>query len=215
MTEEKQQTQAEPADEAAQASAQPAAQPSAAPEPGAEAPAPAAAKKKRTTRIVIAVVAVLVVVAAAFGIWQLASGGMDSFFDSNAMEGQAPYKTPEEMQAELDRIVEEGMFNISIASVIQFDNGTAPGKAYIENVPGNRYLMQVTITLDTDDPAQAGDVVYETKAIKPGHFIEDITLTKDLDQGTYPATATFTALDAETHEEAGKAAAKVTLNVMG
>lgn len=210
MTEEKQHTQAEPTSESgAQASAAPA------PEAGAEAPAPAAAKKKRTTRIVIAVVAVLVVVAAAFGIWQLASGGMDSFFDSNALEGQAPYKTPEEMQAELDRIVEEGMFNISIASVIQFDNGTAPGKAYIENVPGNRYLMQVTITLDTDDPAQAGDVVYETKAIKPGQYIEDITLTKDLDQGTYPATATFTALDAESHEEAGKAAAKVTLNVMG
>lgn len=160
-------------------------------------------------RITIAIAAVLVLAAVAFGIWWF-SGGQDDFFDSNALEGQAPYKTPEEMQAELDRIVEEGMFNISIASVIQFDEGTASGKAYIENVPGNRYLMQVDITLD-----DSGETVYETKAIKPGQYIEDITLSKDLDQGTYPATATFTALDADSREEVGQAAAKVTLNVMG
>lgn len=163
----------------------------------------------RTKRIAIIAGAVVVLVAIAFGVWMLAGNG-DDFFDLNAQEGQAPYKTQEEMQAELDRIVEEGMFNISIASVIQFEDGTAPGKAYIENVPGNRYLMQVTVTMD-----DGGETVYETKAIKPGQYIEEITLTKDLDQGTYPATATFTALDQESREEVGKAAAKVTLNVMG
>ena len=183
--------------------------------PCAERPRPSAkgedgAKPSARTKriaIVAGIVAVLVVLAA--GIWWFA-GGQDDFFDSNALEGQAPYKTPEEMQAELDRIVEEGMFNISIASVIQFDEGTQPGKAYIENVPGNRYLMQVAIALD-----DGGETVYETKAIKPGQYIEDITLSKDLDQGTYPATATFTAYDQESHDEVGQAAAKVTLNVMG
>ena len=112
----------------------------------------------------IAVIAGILVVlgVVGFGIWWF-SGGQDDFFDANALEGQAPYKTPEEIQAELDRIVEEGMFNISIASVIQFDDGTKSGKAYIENVPGNRYYMQVTITLD-----DGGDTVFETKAIKPG-----------------------------------------------
>lgn len=163
----------------------------------------------RAKRIAIIAGVVVVLVAAAFGVWWFAGSG-DDFFDLNAQEGQAPYKTPEEMQAELDRIVEEGMFNISIASVIQFDEGTQPGKAYIENVPGNRYLMQVTIALD-----DGGETVYETKAIKPGQYIEEITLTKDLDQGAYPATATFTAFDQESREEVGKAAAKVTLNVMG
>lgn len=163
----------------------------------------------RTKRITIIAGIVVVLVAVAFGVWMIAGNG-DDFFDLNAQEGQAPYKTQEEMQAELDRIVEEGMFNISIASVIQFEDGASSGKAYIENVPGNRYLMQVTIVLDDD-----GETVFETKAVKPGQYIEDITLTKDLDQGTYPATATFTALDQESHEEVGKAAAKVTLNVMG
>ena len=182
--------------------------------PRAERPRPSAKAEgegqgARTKRIAIIAGIVVVLLALALGIWWFA-GGHDDFFDANALEGQAPYKTPEEMQAELDRIVEEGMFNISIASIIQFDEGTQPGKAYIENVPGNRYLMQVTITLD-----DGGETVYETKAIKPGQYIEDITLSKDLDQGTYPATATFTAYDQESHDEVGQAAAKVTLNVMG
>ena len=166
-------------------------------------------KGSRAKRIAVIVGIAVVLLAIAFGVWRFAGAG-DGFFDLNAQEGQAPYKTPEEIQAELDRIVEEGMFNISIASVIQFDDGAAPGKAYIENVPGNRYLMQVSIVLD-----DTSETVYETKAIKPGQYIEDITLSKYIDQGAYPATATFTALDQESHEEVGKAAAKVTLNVMG
>lgn len=185
------------------------------PSVNAEEPAPAPAarpsaqKKPGSKRIAIAAafVAVLVVVGAA--IWVLTSAGND-FFDENALSGQAPYKTAEEMQAELDRIVEEGMFNISISSLIEFENGTAPGKAYIENVPGNRYVMQVTITLD-----DTGEIAYESKGIKPGNYIEDITLSEDFEPGDYAATATFSALDPESLEEVGKAAAKVTLVVQG
>ena len=114
------------------------------------------------------------------------------------------------MQAELDRVVEEGMFNISIAGAIQFDDGASEGTAYIENVPGNRYNMRVRITEDA-----TGDVLYESGVLKPNQFIEKIALTKDLDQGSYPATATFTALDPSSYDEVGQAAAKVVVNVIG
>lgn len=166
--------------------------------------------RSRRRRIIAAVVALLVLLLIAGGAWLLLGSTGSDFFDANAQSGQAPYKTQEEMQAELDRIVEEGMFNISIANVIQFADGASPGTAYIENVPGNRYLMQVAITLD-----DSGETVYESKAIKPDSYIGDITLTKDLDAGNYPATATFKALDQESHEEVGQAAAKVTLAVAG
>lgn len=175
----------------------------------ASAPRPSVQKKSGSKRIVIAVVAVVALALVGGAIWLFAGSGSD-FFDENAQSGQAPYKTPEEMQAELDRIVEEGMFNISISSLIEFDDGTASGKAYIENVPGNRYVMQVTLTLD-----DANETVYESKGIKPGNYIEDITLLKDLEPGDYAATATFSALDPDSLEEVGKAAAKVTLSVKG
>lgn len=164
--------------------------------------------KDHTKRnIFIAILCVLLVVAIGVGVWWFGAGG-DDFFDDQAQGGQAPYKTTEEIKAELNRIVEEGMLNISIASVIQFENGTSPGTAYIENVPNNKYVMRVTITLDSN-----GEVVYQSGGIKPDSFIETISLSQDLAAGTYPATATFVAYNPETLEEVGQAAAKVTIVV--
>lgn len=171
-------------------------------------PQSAPAKTNSSKRTVLVVLGVVI---AAIAIWLLvwifACGG-PGIFDPNAQNGQAPYKTQEEIQAELDRTVEEGMFNISIASAIQFEDGASEGTAYIENVPGNHYLMKVTITDD-----DSGEVLYESGVLKPNQFIEKIALAKDLDAGMYPATATFTAMDETTYEEIGRAAAKVSINV--
>lgn len=161
---------------------------------------------KRTILIVVG--CIMAALAVWLLVWLFACNG-SNLFDSSARDGQAPYKTDEEIQAELNRVVEEGMFNISIASVIQFEDGQSNGTAYIENVPGNHYLMQVTITDD-----DSGDVLYESGVLKPNQFIENITLAKDLDAGTYSATATFKALDETTYDEVGQAAAKVTINVL-
>ena len=172
-------------------------------------PSAAGAPKRGARTALIAAGVALAALAIWVLVWLFACNG-SSLFDPTAQTGQAPYKTPEEMQAELDRTVEEGMFNISIASVIQFDDGAASGTAYIENVPGNRYNMRVTIADD-----DSGEVLYESGVLKPNQYIEDITLVRDLDAGTYPATATFRALDPVTQEEAGSAAAKVTISVLG
>lgn len=165
---------------------------------------------RRKWMVVSAVVALLVVLLALLGIRSCSQQDGEFHLDPNAVQGQAPYKTSEEMQEELDRIVEEGMFNISIATEIYFADGSSAGTAYIENIPGNRYDMQVSITLDA-----TGEEVYASGAIAPGSYIGDITLSQDPGPGEHAATATFVALDRETHEEAGRAAAKVTLTVQG
>lgn len=176
--------------------------------------ASAKARKDSQKRIGMGAAAVLVVAALAMGgaylFGKAASGEspVDDFFDPNAKAGQVPDKTPEEMQAELDRIVEEGMFDISIASVIEFASPEAAGKACIENVPGNRYDMTVTIRLD-----ETGEEVYASRGVAPGNYIEDIALTRELARGDHGATATFTAYDRENHVEVGTAAAKVVLAV--
>lgn len=158
--------------------------------------------------VIVVLVIVVVAIAVWLAIWLFACNG-SSLFDPNAQTGQAPYKTDEEIQAELDRVVEEGMFNIAIASVIEFEDGTSEGTAYIENVPGNHYNMQVTITED-----ETGDVLYESGVLAPNQYIEKIALAKDLEPGTYEATATFKALDTTTFDEVGEAAAKVSLVVV-
>lgn len=173
---------------------------------------PAAAQAARPSRrpaIVIAILCAVAAVAVWLAVWLFACNG-SSLFDPDAQTGQAPYKTQEEMQAELDRVVEEGMFNISIASTVQLETGTSEGDLRIENVPSNPYLMQVVITRD-----DTGDAVYTTDMIEPNHHIQRDTLDADLDPGSYECTATFYACDPETEEVVGQAAAKMLVVVSG
>lgn len=165
------------------------------------------AKKSNKRAIVVVILCVLIAVALWILIWFFACGG-SSLFDTSAKDGQAPYKTQEEMQAELNRIVEEGMFNISIASSIEFADGSSTGTAYIENVPGNPYNMQVVIVDD-----ESGETMYTSGILKPNQYIEKIALTRDFDAGTYQTTATFSALDPTSNQEVGRAAAKVQITI--
>lgn len=136
------------------------------------------------------------------------SSSSDSSTTDTPQDGQAPYKSEQEMQDELNNQVEEGMLDISIAAKIEFENGTSEGTANIENVPGNIYNIEVSIEL-----SDTGEVVYETPLMTPNQYIEKIKLNQDLDAGTYPAIATFTAYNADTGEEEGQAAAEITIEV--
>lgn len=162
--------------------------------------------KKRKLAIIVGAVAVVVIVVVCALVF--ANNANNGFYDPNAVEGQASYKTLEEIEAERNRQMQEGMLNISIASQIEFENGTAPGTAFIENVPSNKYVLKVTITTDSN-----GEVVYQSGGIRPDSTIETITLSEPLAAGVYPATATFSAYDPDSLQEVGQAAAKVTLVV--
>lgn len=153
--------------------------------------------------IIIAIIAI--VAAVAIGVFMF----MDSTQFRGGQYGQLDGKSQEEIQAELDRIVEEGMMNISIASVIEFENGGAEGEVKIENSPANRYLMQVQIALQS-----TGEVIYTSEILEPNYHIQYATLDTNLPAGVYPCTATFTALDPETEEVVGSAGAQVTITVL-
>ena len=117
-------------------------------------------------------------------------------------------KTEAEIQAELDRVVDDGMFNISIASTVQFPDGRSPGELRIENVPGNRYLMRVVIVEDA-----TGQQIYETDLIEPNYHIQADTLDVPLAAGNYECTAMFYAYDPESEDVIGQAAAEIAVIV--
>ncbi|MEG2189661.1 MAG: hypothetical protein RRY08_07485, partial [Christensenella sp.] len=129
--------------------------------------------------------------------------------DLDAAMGQLPYKSEEEVQAAINSVVEDGMFNISINSTPSFENGNAEGTLGIENIPANRYLMQVNITLD-----DTGEMIYESGLIEPGYFIESAKLKVPLARGIYPATAIFTAIDPnDERDTVGTGSAKIVISV--
>lgn len=165
-------------------------------------------KKKRGKGFWIGIIiAILALIAAAAIAWFMFS--QEEASKRAGALGQLEGKTEAEIQAELNRYVEEGMFNISIASSVQFDSGTSQGELKIENVPGNRYLMQVEIAREDN-----GQVIYTSGILDPNYHIQEDTLDVDLPAGVYPCVATFTALDPETEDEIGTAAAKITISVL-
>lgn len=162
----------------------------------------------RTRRIATIAAAAIVLVAGVC--FLLGQDEVDSWFDSSAAEGQYEGKSQEEIIAALNAQVEEGMMNISIASVVKFPDGAAAGEARIENIQANHVDQKVSITLD-----DTGQTVYESGAIAPGQYIQHIKLSEALAPGTYTATATFSGYDRETHDKTGAAAAQITLIVEG
>lgn len=167
-------------------------------------------KARRARRLAAGLLAVAAVVTVAWACWLAFAPQPESRAarNSNAELGQLAGKTDEEIQAELNRVVEEGMFDISIASDVTFANGQAEGELRIENVPGNRYLMEVELVRD-----DTGETLYTSGLIEPGYHIQAARLDVDLDPGEYACTAVFTALDPQSEEAVGSAAAQVRVTV--
>lgn len=160
-------------------------------------------KKSFVVWIVIASIAVILALLVALYFF------MDSTqYKEAGVLGQLDGKTAEEIQQALDEFVEEGMLNISIAATVRFEDGTSEGEFRIENSPSNRYLMQVDIARNDN-----GQVIYSSDPIEPNYHIQYGRLNTDLPAGQYECTATFYALDNETREIVGNAAANVTIIV--
>lgn len=164
-------------------------------------------RKKRF--LIIAILFIAAIAITAVVATNLARMDSSSWFDDSAKSGSYAGKTEEEIIADLNRQVDEGMMNISIAATITFEEGSGFGDARIENAEANRFDQRVAITLD-----DTGETVYESGAIAPGSHIQSIQLDRTLEPGTYPATATFTGYDTETHAEKGRAAAQIRLVVL-
>ncbi|MEF9864281.1 MAG: hypothetical protein RR777_04990 [Christensenellaceae bacterium] len=164
---------------------------------------------KKKKKVWIAILTILIVAAVVVGTLMM-TGVINIPHESKAQRdlaakiGQLPNKSQEEIERVLDQVVKEGMFNITANSeMVSRDGNLTVG---IENVPGNRYLMQVDVVLD-----DTGEIVYSSGIIEPGYFIEEAKTIKPIAPGEYKATAVFTAINAQTEEEEGKSAVEVTI----
>lgn len=169
-----------------------------------------AEKKKKKWLIVVIIILIAAITAAGLYMGGVFRPQSRAERDRSALAGQLPGKSQEDIEKALNQVVAEGMLNITVNPEPVFESGGAEGNLNIENIPGNRYSMQVTVTRD-----DTGDIVYESKLIDPGYYIENAKLTTPLEKGQYPCTAVFTAIDTETEDVMGTAAAKITINVLG
>lgn len=170
-------------------------------------------REKKNKKVIVILVVIIIAIGAVAGyfIWQnMAHKEYGKFdLDEMAKDGFFKDKTQEDIEALLNQVVSDGMFNISINSNPVFEDGKSEGNLRIENVPNNPYYMTVKITRD-----DTGDEVYQSKGLKQEQYIENAKLSVELAKGEYPCTAVFTAVDPETLEEVGTAAAQITIHVL-
>lgn len=81
-------------------------------------------------------------------------------------------------QAELDKIVEEGMINIQYAMYASF-NGKVSTSFNVKNSKNNKHPIIFSITDEN------GDLIYESKQINTGYELNSIELEKELSKGTH------------------------------
>ncbi|MFR8172430.1 MAG: hypothetical protein ACLU9Q_16605 [Marvinbryantia sp.] len=166
--------------------------------------------KKQKFSIIVIIVMLLIIIALLVQHYLLTGKPDDHLEDAvKAKLGQLEGKSEEEIQAELDRVIEEGMFHIAINTNPVFEDGSAEGNLEIENVPNNRYAMLVRIVR-----SDTGEQIYDSGLIDPNYHIQEDSLSVDLPAGDYPAAATFYAYDMETEEEIGSAGCEITITVL-
>lgn len=172
---------------------------------------------KKTARRVITVVVILLLIACVgvFGwiYFQKNSDGAKLEASVAAKLGQLENKTYEEIEAELNRVIDEGNMSISINANPIFMAGDGEGTLQIENSPANHYGQEVIITLK-----ETGEEIYRSGLLLPNYHIQMDKLDVVLEKGDHACVATFVAYDVSDEKgdyiQVGSAAAEIVITVV-
>ena len=168
--------------------------------------------KKDQKKIIVIVIAILVALLAVLLIMKPWGGGQNTqqgmVWDTNAEVGGLEHKSDEEIQAELNQKVEEGMINISMNTTPVFETGKSKGNLLIVNSEVNNY-PQIVYIVRKDNNQE----IYRSGGIPVGSKIEYAALDVDLPAGTYDCVAYFNNADPDTGAILGTAGAEITITV--
>ena len=129
--------------------------------------------------------------------------------DDNATMGVLPGIDITERQAQLQEQLDESMIAFSINSSPVFADGGAEGNLMLENPEHNAKLLVAEIYLDDTQ-----ELIYQSKAIPAGAYIENAMLDKVLEPGEYQATAYFKAYREDDRSFIGQAGAAIKITVL-
>ncbi len=166
-------------------------------------------KEKKGLLLLCCVTIVAILAGAVFLFTQRPPSGNGLVLDDNATMGTLPGIDMEQRQKELQQQLDETMIAFSINSSPVFASGRAEGNLMLENPENNAKLLVVEIHLDGTD-----EIIYQSKALPIGSYIENARLDKVLEPGTYPATAYFKAYRESDQAFVGQAGAAITISVL-
>lgn len=127
----------------------------------------------------------------------------------NATIGILPGIDITQRQAELQQQLDEGLIAFSINTSPVFASGGSEGNLMLENPANNAKLLVVEIYLDDTQ-----EMIYQSKALPVGSYIENAALDKVLEPGEYAATAYFKAYREADSSYIGQVGAAITITVL-
>ena len=172
-----------------------------------------APKKQKKKPWIIAAACLILLVIGGAALWLTREdGGAENAplaLDDNATMGVLPGIDVAERQAQLQERLDEGMIAFSINTSPVFATGGSEGNLMLENPANNAKLLVVEIYMDETE-----ELLYQSKALPVGSYIENVRLDKVLEPGEYAATAYFKGYREDDHSYIGQAGAAVTIYVL-
>lgn len=128
---------------------------------------------------------------------------------SESVTDEGPEQRAEdEILADLNQKVSEGMITMSMNPDPIFDDGKASGNLLIHNENANHHAQVIMIARDDTQ-----DVIYSSGLVPVGKYLNSDKLDVALSAGDYPCTAYFHSVDDVTGEVLGTGAVHITIHV--
>ncbi len=163
-------------------------------------------RKRRKTKwlfvlllVIVIMLLLLIICFAPLGVKQLVA-------DKQAQKITGEVMTREELRQQLQEAADNSNFRVKLNTAPTSADGKTADWCIV-NSADNSYDMQVTIR------TESGWILYEGEKLSPGGELLVGPLQTELDNGSYEAVATVTALDRETQEEKGQITVDLTLTV--
>lgn len=134
-------------------------------------------------------------------------GGLE--MEANATIGSMPGIDEATRRRQLQETLDESKIAFSINTNPWYDIKTGQMDLLLENPSNNAKLLTAEIRLEGGEEA-----IYQSKAMQPGSYLENVTLEKPLAPGTYDATVYLKAYNEETQELIGQAGAEITITAV-
>jgi len=162
-------------------------------------------KKKKRNKIITFIIMLLLLLLLLTRCCSSCSNLSPSDISQGAIEWNQP-RASRDLQAEIDKAVEQGMFNVFMNTNVVFKDGQSKGNMMIQNIETNRYPMYVEIYHDNT-------LLYKSDIIEPGYKIEEAKLDTPLSKGTYDCTAYFYVTDNNKEEVQNKIGLNIKITV--
>lgn len=134
-------------------------------------------------------------------------GGLE--MEANATIGSMPGIDEATRRKQLQEMLDESKIAFSINTNPLYDVKTGQMNLLLENPSNNAKLLTAEIRLAGEE-----DAIYQSKAMRPGSYLENVTLEKPLAPGTYGATVYLKAYHEETQALIGQTGAEIIITAV-